>query len=349
VWSFKVGGVVKDIGGKMVFEATRRRISYILEEIIRIVSMQFILAPAAYVLPRRLAVWIANVLALFLVILPRSGLNVYYQIRAAFGQGRVASLYLTWGWLSLPFRDFVILRRLINKRENPLNWKIVERNTDGINNLRRSGESYVLISGHFAQEALLSLYSPNVSYNHPIQTAVDTPKQIRSLLDLRVLIKHGALLKTLSSCWGRDTEILIVGGDLHSATKLYKSLREPGNVVMMNLDAPWNKALVGSYERPFAGQKNRVFSMGAVQLARLTRCPLICCVPWLKDDGSIVLEWGDLIRIGSTDVSGEVKAMNALIDMLEIAVGKRPAQYYFEMGNSRRWNSQEERWEGVTK
>ena len=317
------------------------------EEVIRIVSMHFILAPAACVLPRRLAIWIANVLALFLVILPSSGLRIYYQIRTAFGKGRFASLYLAWGWLALPFRDFVILKRLINKRENQFNWKIVERNTDGINNLRRSGESYILVSGHFVKEALLSLISPDVSYNHPFQISVDTPKQIRSLYDLRILIQFGALHEALPSCWGRDTGIFIVGSDLRSTTKLYKSLREPGNVIMMNLDAPWNKTLIGYYERPFAGQKNRVFSMGAVQLAQLTRCPLICCVPWLKDDGSIVLEWGEPIRINSTDAAGEVKAMDTLIDILEIAVGKRPTQYYLEIGYDRRWNSQKGRWEDL--
>jgi lauroyl/myristoyl acyltransferase len=316
-------------------------------EIIRIVSMQFILLPTAYALPKKFAMLIANFLALFLIIFPEPGRDVYYQMRRAFGKGRFTSLYLTWGWLALPFRDYVLLRRLIKKREDPLNWKIIERNIEGINTLRTSGESYILIAGHFEQGAMLALSLPNVSYNHLFQTAIDTPKRIRSLHDLRIWIKHGALLKILSSCFGRDIEILLRGGDLHSATKLYNSLREPGNVVLIALDAVWDKSLIGSYQRPFAGEKKRVFSMGAVQLARMTRCPLICCVPWIKDDGNIVLEWGDPIRIDNKDVAAEFKVMDTLLDTLEIAVGKRPTQYYFEIGDDRQWDSQKESWEDL--
>jgi lauroyl/myristoyl acyltransferase len=332
---------------KNVIVPTIRRVSPQLVEVIRIVSMQFILAPFARVLPKKVAVAIANFIALFLFFCPEPGYDIYRQMKRVFGGGCFSSVKLTLGWLALPLREFLVNERFINKLENPSNRIIDEINTDGINRLRRSRESYILVSGHFSKEAGLILSSPEVSCNRPFHISYDTSKQTQNLHDLRVKLQLGTYQKALYSCWGETLEFLMIGGDLRSTTKLYNSLRKPGNVVMIALDAMWDKTLIGSYQRSFAGEKNRTFSMGAVQLARLTGCPLICCIPWIKDDGNIVLEWGDVIRIDSKDTIGEIKAMNILLDTLEIAVGKRPTQYYFEIGDDRRWDSQKERWEDI--
>jgi lauroyl/myristoyl acyltransferase len=319
------------------------RISLILEEIIRIVSMQIILVPASYVLPRKIALGIAKLLALFLLVLPQPGHYTYYQVRSVFGKGRVSSLLLSWDRLALAFRDFVVINRLANKRESPFTWRIVEQNTDGINQLRRTGETYIVVIAHFSQVARMSLVSPKVTYNFPFGIGL-APREGRNLFDLRIRIVWGALLRA-GRCWDRDAEMGLVGDDLHAATILYKRLRESGNVVFIALDAPWNRARIGTYERPFAGHRNRGFSTGAVQLARLAGCAIIACVPYIEDDGSIVLEWGDPMRIDSNDSSGEVKAMNRLLDTLEIGIGKRPTQYQLDIGADRRWNSENVRWE----
>ena len=127
------------------------RASFVVEQAVRILSMQLVLTPAAYIMPRRLALQAANVIALLLLILPVPGFHIYWEMRSAFGKGRIKSLYLTWEWLARPLRDFVVNKRLLYKRENPFNWKIIERNVDSINSLRESGESYIITVAAFTQ------------------------------------------------------------------------------------------------------------------------------------------------------------------------------------------------------
>ncbi len=322
------------------------RISFIVEQAVRILSMQFILAPAAYVLPRELALQIANLLALLLLILPKPGFHTYWQMRNAFGKGRVESLYLAWGWLARPLSDFVVLKRLLYKRENPFNWRIIERNIDHINSLRESGESYIVVAAHYAKESALGIFSPDITYGQIIQVANPFQERIRSLYDLRVRIQYGAFLKA-HSCWGRDCEFVFIK-DLRAALQLYRRLSERGNVIVVPVDAPWQKTATGSYERSFAGQKKCVFSTGAAVLARLAKCPIISCVPLLESDGTVVLEWGVPIRIEGNEAANDIEVMNELLDALEIAVGERPTQYIFEIGGDRRWNPRNRRWEELT-
>ncbi len=324
------------------------RISYHVEQFIRIVSMQFILAPAAYALPRKWALGIADALALSLAVLPVPGFHAYWQMRSAFGKGRLESFFLAWGWLARPLSDFVKLKRLIYRREDPSNWRIVEKNVDGINSLRESGDSYIIASAHFPKEPGLSIFSPGVTYGHPINVGSEPRKRIRSLYDLRIRIQYGALLQALSSCWKRDIEIVFMGSDLRTARTLYKRLYERENVVYMAVDALWHKTPTGSYERPFAGHKNRVFSTGAAQLARLAKCPIISCVSLLESDGTIVLDWGVPIRNIGNEAGNDVDVMDKLIDTLEVAIGENPTQSIYEIGSGRRWNTRNKRWENLT-
>ena len=115
-----------------------------------------------------------------------------------------------------------------------------------------------------------------------------------------------------------------------------RRLRERGNVVFIPVDAPWSENVTGAFERPFAGHKKKVLSSGAAQLARLSKCAIISCVSMLENDGTIVLQWGDPIRIDDNKSTNEVDVMNELMDALEIAIGERPTQYTFEIGAYRR-------------
>ena len=340
--------VLKIVVMKHDCSAAVRQIGSAFEELIRILSMQIVLAPAAYTLPRGWALRIANVLALLLVILPMSGMHVYGQMRRVYGKSRLDSLHLTWGWLARPFRDFVVLKRLLYRRENPFNWRIIEKNADGINSLRESGASYIVATGHFLREAVLSISSPNVTYGHNVELSLTPPKRIRCLYDLRMHIQFGTLLKAISSGCGRDSEFVFVGSNPLPFRTLYNRLRKPGNVVFIDVDAPWRKSLAGSYKRPFAGHKSREFATGAAQLGRMARCPIISCVYSLESDGAIVLEWGSPIRIACNDADSDVDVMNELIDPLELAIGERPTQYVLRIGDGRRWNSRSRRWEELT-
>jgi len=71
------------------------RTSDLIEQIVRIVCMKIFLEPAAYALPKKLALFIADALALLLVALPKPGLETYYQMKNAYGKSRLGSLNLT--------------------------------------------------------------------------------------------------------------------------------------------------------------------------------------------------------------------------------------------------------------
>ena len=321
------------------------RVSFALEQIIRILSMQFALAPAAYAVPRKWALSIANILSLLLVILPNPGFITYLRIRSAFGKSRLSSLYLTWDCLARIFRDFVILKRIIYKRENPLNWRIVEKNVDGINSLRKTSEPYIIATGQFAKRLSLSVFSPEVTDGHLVVVGNAPVERIRCLYDLRLRIQYGNLVKATYSCWGRDLEGVFVGNNLSTGRILNRRLHERGNIVCIAVDAPWRETLTGSYNRPFAGWRSRWFSTGAAQLARLAQCPIISCVPMEESDGTIVLEWGVPIRINGSEANNDVNLMNKLLDSVEVAIGERPMQYIIDIGGERRWNSKSKRWE----
>jgi lauroyl/myristoyl acyltransferase len=342
--------LAQSTGNRLLAKALRKamtgRASFTVEQAVRIFCMQFVLAPVAYALPKKLAVQIGHALALVLLILPRSGLRVYWQMRNAFGKGRIESLYLAWGWLATQFIDVVIIKRLSYGREDLSKWKIIERNVDRINSLRESGEPYIVVHGHFLQISSLGMSSPNVTYGQPVVINDPVLKRVQSLYELRLRIDDRTYHKAYPR-WGRDW-VWVYNNELSAARKLYRRLHERGNVVFIPVDKPWRENSYGAYARPFAGKKKCVFSTGAAALARLARCPIISCVPVLERDGTIVVEWGEPIRIVGEDEANDLKVMDELLDALEIGVGERPTQYKFEIGGDRRWNPRSRRWEDLT-
>jgi hypothetical protein len=48
------------------------------------------------------------------------------------------------------------------------------------------------------------------------------------------------------------------------------------------------------------------------------------------------------------NAENDLKVMDELLDLLEVAVGERPTQYIYEIGGCRRWNPQNRRWEDLT-
>jgi lauroyl/myristoyl acyltransferase len=149
------------------------------------------------------------------------------------------------------------------------------------------------------------------------------------------------MLKALSTAWDRPFEFAFNSRGHSAAGLIYQRLREPGNTILINVDAPWEKRTAGSFSRPFAGKKERLFSTGVAQLADLTNCPIICCSYWEEPDRTIVLDWGTPIR----KVEGQIETMNRLLDQLEVAVGERPTQYVLTIGGDRQWNATQKRWE----
>jgi lauroyl/myristoyl acyltransferase len=262
-------------------------------------------------------------------------------MRQAFGESRLRSFQLAWGWLRRPFLDFVMLKRVWYGREDVSKWRIVEKNSDEVAHLRESGQSFIVATGHFQRVALLATACPRVTPGNLVQVGLPTPGEIRSLYDSRIRLQYGTMLDVLSSAWNRSFEYALTKSSQSAAMLLYERLRKPGNIINIHVDAPWPQSQTGSYARSFAGLTTREFSTGAAQLATLAQCPIVSCVYWQEDDGTLVLRWGSPIQ----RVDNEIDTMNSLIDALEVAIGERPTQYVLRIGRERRWNATTKRWE----
>jgi lauroyl/myristoyl acyltransferase len=314
-----------------------------IAELFRIFVLQFILMPAAYFLPRSWALAAANVFSLPLIAFPEPGMTAYRNMRRVFGGSPFRSFQLTWEWIANPFRDFVILKRVMYGREDVFSWKIVEENAENVARLRESGQSFIMASAHFKRTAAMAMACPQVTPGNFIQVSIPTPKEVKRPQDLRLRIQYGTTLEAASTVWRRPFEYAYTTIGLSGTRLLFRRLSKPGSVVDIHVDAPWPKNAAGSFSRPFAGMKDRGFATGAAHLAKVCRCPIISCVYWEEDDGTVVLRWGAPIL----HVDDEIETMNRLIDTFEVAVGERPTQYVLDIGNERRWNPKLRSWEDL--
>ena len=315
-----------------------------ITESLRVLILQAFLAPAAYWLPKSWALAAAKLLSLFLVILPAPGFTTCRRMRRLFGGSPYRSFKLAWAWIARPFRDFVILKRVIYGREDVSRWRIVERNSDEVTRLRETGQSFIVATAHFERAALLAVACPRVTPGNYIQVGHAAPKRLTCPYDLRLRIQYGTMLEVLSTAWRRPFEFAFMNAGQPAARMLHERLSKPGSIINIHLDAPWPQRATGSYCRPFAGMKERSFATGAAQLAKLCQCPLVSCVYWRDDDGTVFIQWGSPIL----HVDDEIDTMNRLIDTLEAAVGERPTQYVLEIGQERRWNATHRIWEQAT-
>lgn len=326
-------------------------------EIVRLVSMRYVLRPAAVVLPKSWLLGLANALSWVLCVATRAGRNSYWEIRAAFGLGRIASLKLARRRLAQPLSSYAVFRRVIEGRERPSDWKVEHRNREYVQQLLDSGESFMLASGHFTRHAYLGVPSLPVEPGRWVQVGLPGHDGIRSMqelrrrladstlarivLDQRNKVQYDALLEALPVAWPEKIEFGFVHREFSAAQQIYKRLLKPGTVVSIHVDAPWQQKGPGTYVRPFAGEAHRAFSTGAAQLAKLTKRPIIFCSYWIESDGTVVIEWSPPI----TGVDDEKATMDTLIDSLEVAVGRRPEHYTLDIGAARRWNAKLQTWQ----
>jgi len=306
--------------------------------------MKFILAPAAYILPKKCALGLAYALAFLLTVLTKSGIQTYRDMQKAFGLDRLSAMNLAWKWRVQPFRDIISTKRFIKGRENIEKWNIVEKNTDSINEIRSTGESYIIACGHFMREAEASIYLDSIVPGH-IYRVANRPPEGGDERNRRLGFQLDTLLQTQNAIHRGGVTYAYVESDSTAAATAFSALRNSNNVVIINIDAPYQDGSAGSFSRPFAGFRNKTFAVGAVALARLVKCPIITCICHKKSDKTAIIEWGNAIRpVGRGGKEQNISLTNQLLDQFEIEIGKRPNQYIMEIGSERRWNPVEEKW-----
>jgi lauroyl/myristoyl acyltransferase len=304
-----------------------------------------ILRPASTTLPFRGALAAARFFGWLGLLMPWYGLRRLRLMRYAFGRGMgaLALLSLAAERQARMLCDFVVLRRALATGPEVANWRLEQRNRGLLAEVRGSGKPFILATGHFSRQAFMSLFRTDVLPERV--TTIVLPPLARGL-DPRTwwLRSHyGQMLRYLKST--RQDMEFVFPGDLQAYRQLVERLREPGNVVVVFADAPWAASKGGSYARAFAGLPARSFATGTARLSRFTRAPIVVCVPYLRSDDSVVLDWTRVIQPPRERGEDADRAVtDAIVDDIERAVGQRPAQYLLDYLGERRWDARGQRW-----
>jgi lauroyl/myristoyl acyltransferase len=247
-------------------------------------------------------------------------------------------------YLAQPFYAFVVFRRVLRGRELPEQWNIEEENNHEVCQLRESGQSFIVATGHFARHAVIALYLNRATPGSLLASLGPVPEFRWKASTIRIRLQYGQMVRTVRHV-RPDAEIVFAGAS-NAGRKILGHFKTPSSNAIITADAFWNDASNGSVRRPFTGHKSHAFATGAATVGRLVRCPVIPCVPYFRKDGTIVFKWGTLISPPDrTRKEGDIQNTNAIVDFFEHEIGLRPAQYALYIGASRCWNSALRKWE----
>ncbi len=311
-------------------------------ELARALAMLLVLRPAADFLPRKAALWLADLVALALAAVSSGARGFQHELLATFGGDAALARWRARETMALPFRDFVMLRRIVNGRENARAWTIEERNVEAVQALRSSGVPFIVALGHFARRAVWCVHLPQIIPQRPLVVVNPPPPFSLRPHALRNYLQFGLMLDSLGVI-RPDLQLYYAGRS--SADALVQWLKAPGSAVVIHADAPWPFKR-GAIERPFAAGSSRSFATGVAKVARLAQCPIAPCVTTITAEGKIVFEWGDPISPGRPDdAASDALVTSAVLDPLEAGIGRYPEQYVLDFGNGRRWNREAGCWE----
>jgi lauroyl/myristoyl acyltransferase len=315
----------------------------VVDDLLRCFLMVFILKPAASVLPRRSALAIARWCGSVMLYVPTSGRSVLATMRKAFGMEDADARRSAQESLAQPFHTFVVFHRILHRREHPNDWTVKERNNQGVVQLRQSGRSFIVATGHFSRESFATLCTPRICPGQVVTVSVALPAPSLRPHDIRLRVHFGQILRTLRYSFPDQKSVSIGGG---AVRKLLKDLAQPSCQLIMSVDAFWTTTGSSTHMRPFAGMRARPFSIGTAALARLAQCSLVACGSYVEKDGTVVLEWGPVIKPPRReDEAADIRTTNELLDFLENAIGRCPTQYVLYIGEERRWNPALQTWE----
>lgn len=308
----------------------------------RALAMLLVLRPAADYLPRSVALALADYVAFAFAAVSSGGRSFHRELHATFGGEAAHARWLARETLALPFRDFVMLRRIVAGREDAWGWPVEQRNVEAVQPLRDSGASFIVALGHFSRRAVFCVHLPRVIPQRQIVVVNPQPPLSFRPQGLRTYLQFGLMLRTLKAI-RPDLELYHAGRG--TADTLVQKLRTPGNAVVIHADAPWPFRR-GSVERPFAAATGRSFATGVAKVARLAQCPIVACVSTVSPQGRVLLEWTGPIAPGSLDDSAsDARVTSSVLDALEVGIGRHPEQYVLDFGSGRRWNAKAEVWE----
>ena len=353
VWSGVTSSSVRDVliaHGVRAARAAWARVRWVLDlrwrlrnnviEGTQALAMIAVLKPAADYFSASTARAIAGFIGVLRDVSPFGTRDLRAQLKWTFQLSDECAKQTARKALATRYCDFVALRRIVRGRDDPGKWRVVEVNGEGVRALRESGASYIVAAGHFSREAQTALFMPVVTPGRMLVVVGGRPPQGFGPRALRARTELGQMLHSYRQVHKGNLEFFFVGQGLG----LLEHLRRPGGVVLVNVDPEWQQKR-WRHDRPFAGHRSYPVSTGTAALARLARCPIATCIPFVADDGCVVLEWGNIIwPPAPADEEADIRVTNELLDRIERAVGLRPAQYVLPIGGDRQWNPTTCRW-----
>lgn len=310
------------------------------DDLARVFLMGIVLRVSARLLPRRSVMTVAAGCGrLLLLLMPNSG-GVLATMQKSFGMEEAEARRSAAECLAQPFYTYVAFERLLHHQENRGQWSIVERNSEEVDRLRQSDHPFIIATGHFRRESTHCLLQERVC-GGPIANiyAPVVPRSLRPA-SLRENLHWGQIVRASKAT---GATLIPLGQPMKQVVEW---LQIPRHRLLMSADSFWHGQGRSTLVRPFAGMRERPFSVGTATLARLTQCPIIPCATYVDADGKNIVEWGAVISPpGLHDKSADQRITNVILDFLEDAIGRRPTQYVLYIGEERRWNPSLNAWE----
>ena len=320
-----------------------------LEEYLFAGILYLILRPLAMILPKK---WLRRVCRLIAFALARTtihGRDISSDYVSAFGgtalDGRkVAHEKIYWS-----FWEYAVHTRVSRNPAWYRDCECIQVNREALDKVLATDKSFIVVMGHFARDEAVcwALGSNTLPRNITHVFGPVPPIEWRNPHFMYVRVVLRAMERVLHVIHDGEIEIAMVGEASAAATKLIRRLKTTKCVMTMYVDAPWNAAKHRSaLSRPFAASTNAPFALGAARLARASGCPILFCMPERIDDTHCRLVWHDPIWVPEEGGhEADIHATNLLLDVIEKGVGQNPARYMMSIGEGRRWNAKEARWE----
>jgi len=213
--------------------------------------MLAVLRPAADFLPAHWAYALADLCGKLNALTPFYGKEIVESIGIVFDKDHQEASLISRELLSRPFRDYVVLRRILRNREDFRKWDVVEINGSLVQRLRETRAPFILATGHFARWAAVPLFLERVIPHRFTVIAAPIIKN-RSLNPKALWLRHHLGQMTTYMKHVRPDTAFVNPGQSGLMKELARCLTRPGNVLFTSLDAPWGGRPRGSFIRPFA-------------------------------------------------------------------------------------------------
>ena len=307
------------------------------------------LRPLAIILPKWIVRKICRLMAFTLAGITFRGRDISSDFTSGFGATpldgkRVAREKLYWS-----FWEYAVHIRVPRNQAWYRDCECIQVNREALDKVLATDKSFIVTLGHFARDEAIcwTLGSTTLPQKMTLVFGPVPEMQWRNphLILVRVVLL--AMEQMMRVIHDGGLEFAMVGKDSGAATRLIRRLKTTHCALTMFVDTPWNESRHrNAHTRPFAGFTNAPFALGAARLARASGCPIVFCMAERIDDTHCRIVWHDPIWVPEEGGhEADIHATNVLLDAIEKGIGENPARYMLPIGEGRRWNAKEARWE----